>query len=202
MRTQSQDPSSDIGKIVRLRDDGSIPPDNPFPRKAGYKSEIYSLGHRNPLGLTIHPVTGELWSIEFGSRGGDELNRTQAGKNYGWIKTTHGTRYDGTPGGEPQPGMEEPVLFWVPSINPGNLTFYNGTKFPQWKNDLLIATMTRCVLRVTFDEKGYPTGQEKMLTESKQRFRDARTGPGGYIYLLTDETLGSVLRMEPGNNSG
>jgi glucose/arabinose dehydrogenase len=111
-------------------------------KKEGYRPEIYTLGHRNPLGLTIHPVTGEMWSTEFGSRGGDELNLIKAGANYGWITTTHGRHYDGTPGGSPQPGMEEPVLFWVPSINPGNLAFYYGDKFPAWKGNMLMGAMT------------------------------------------------------------
>jgi len=195
---KSQDPSSDIGKILRLRDDGSIPPDNPFVGKAGYKPEIYTLGHRNPLGLTLHPVTGELWETEFGPMGGDELNHIERGKNYGWILATHGTHYDQTPGGKSTPEMEEPVLYWgPPSINPGNLTFYNGDKFTAWKGNLLIGMMTRTLLRVTFDAQGKPTGQEKMLTELNQRFRDARTGPDGLVYLLTDETFGAVLRLEP-----
>jgi glucose/arabinose dehydrogenase len=111
-------------------------------KKEGYRPEIYTLGHRNPLGLTIHPVTGEMWSTEFGSRGGDELNLIKAGANYGWITTTHGRHYDGTPGGSPQPGMEEPVLFWVPSINPENLAFYYGDKFPAWKGNMLMGAMT------------------------------------------------------------
>jgi len=194
---KSQDPSSDWGKIVRLRDDGSVPPDNPFVGKVGYRPEIFTIGHRNPLGLTIDPMTAEMWSTEFGPRGGDELNVIKAGRNYGWITVTHGTHYDGTPGGEPREGMEEPVLFWAPSINPGNLSFYHGRKFPAWKGNMLMAAMTRCVLRVTFDAQRKPVGQEKMLTELKQRFRDLRTGPDGDVYLLTDETFGAVLKMEP-----
>jgi glucose/arabinose dehydrogenase len=194
---KSQDPSWDWGKIVRLRDDGTVPADNPFVKKEGYRPEIYTLGHRNPLGLTIHPVTGEMWSTEFGPRGGDELNLIKAGGNYGWITTMHGTHYDGMPGGSPQPGMEEPVLSWVPSINPGNLTFYYGDKYPAWRGNMLLAALTHCVLRVTFDAQGKPTGQEKMLIELNQRLRDLRVGPDGYIYLLTDETFGAMLRMEP-----
>ena len=196
---KSQDPSSHIGKILRLRDDGSVPPDNPFVGRPGYKPEIYTLGHRNPLGLTIHPVTGEMWSTEFGPRGGDELNRIQAGKNYGWIDVTQGAHYDGTPaakGTKNVPGMEDPVLTWAPSINPGNLIFYNGDRFTAWKGDMLMAAMSRSVLRATFDAQGAPTGQERMFTELKQRFRDIRQGPDGFIYLLTDETAGAVLRIE------
>ena len=197
----SQDPSSHIGKILRLRDDGTAPPDNPFVGMEGYKPEIYTLGHRNPLGLTVHPVTGELWASEFGPRGGDEVNRLEAGRNYGWILVTEGAHYDGTPtaeGSNSAPGMEDPVLFWVPSINPGNLVFYDGDRFPDWQGNMLMGTMTRSVLRVTFDAEGNPTGQERMLTELNQRFRDVRTGPDGSIYALTDETFGAVIRIEPG----
>ena len=134
---------------------------------------------------------------EFGPRGGDELNLIKAGRNYGWITVTHGAHYDGTPAPSSQLGLEEPVLFWTPSINPGNLAFYHGDKFPAWKGNMLMAAMTRNVLRVTFDAQGKPTGQERMLTGLKQRFRDLRIGPDGDIYLLTDETFGAVLKMEP-----
>jgi glucose/arabinose dehydrogenase len=195
---KSQDPTSHIGKILRLRDDGTVPPDNPFVGKAGYKPEIYSLGHRNPLGLTIHPVTAEIWSSEFGPRGGDEVNRIEAGKNYGWIRVTKGEHYNAEPSEKSVPGMVDPVLFWVPSINPGNIAFYNGDKFPAWKGNLLMGTMTKSVLRATFDAQGNPTGQERMLTELNQRFRDTRVGPDGFVYLLTDETFGAVLKLEPG----
>jgi aldose sugar dehydrogenase len=194
----AQDPSTDIGKILRIRDDGTIPPDNPFVGKAGYKPEIYTIGNRNPLGLTLHPVTGEVWESEFGPRGGDEVNHIQAGKNYGWIIVTHGEHYNGDPSEKTHPGMEEPVLHWEPSINPGNLIFYSGNKFPQWKNNLIMGVMGRFVLRATFDAQGNPTGQERMLSELKQRFRDTRQGPDGLIYILTDETFGAVLKLEPG----
>ncbi len=194
----AQDPSTDIGKILRIKDDGSIPPDNPFVGKAGYKPEIYTIGNRNPLGLTLHPVTGEIWESEFGPRGGDEVNRIQAGKNYGWIIVTKGEHYNGAPSEKSHEGMVDPVLHWEPSINPGNLIFYSGDKFPAWKGDIIMGTMSRSVLRATFDAKGNPTGQERMLTELNQRFRDTRQGPDGFIYLLTDETFGAVLRMEPG----
>ena len=194
-----QDPSNDFGKILRLRDDGSVPPDNPFVGKSGYKPEIWTTGHRNPLGLVIHPVTGALWESEFGPRGGDEVNLIEKGKNYGWIDVTQGQHYNNEPakGVKDVPGMTDPVLMWAPSINPGNLAFYYGDKFPAWKGDLLMATMTRSVLRATFDAQGKPTGQERMLTDLKQRLRDLRVGPDGLIYLLTDETGGAVLRIEP-----
>jgi len=197
---KAQDPSSHLGKIVRIRDDGSIPADNPFVGKAGYKPDLYTIGHRNPLGLTIHPATGELWSTEFGPRGGDELNRIVAGKNYGWILVTEGAHYNGDAtalGKHGVAGMEDPVLFWVPSINPGNLAFYEGDRFPAWRGDMLMAAMSRSLLRASFDAAGEPTGQERMLTELGQRLRDVRQSPDGLVYVLTDETAGAMLRIEP-----
>jgi glucose/arabinose dehydrogenase len=202
----SQNPDSDLGKIVRLNDDGSVPEDNPFVGMAAFLPEIYTLGHRNPLGLTIHPRTGELWSTEFGPRGGDELNRIQAGANYGWILMTEGMHYNGEPAslgpntqseqaGRGGRGMTDPVLFWAPSINPGNLIFYSGDRFPAWEGQMLMATMTRSLLRATFDDQGNPLTQERMLSDLGQRLRDIRQGPDGYIYLLTDETAGAVLRI-------
>jgi aldose sugar dehydrogenase len=194
----AQDPSTDLGKILRVRDDGTIPPDNPFVGKAGYLPEIWTIGNRNPLGLTVHPVTGEIWESEFGPRGGDEVNLIKKGANYGWIIVTKGEHYNGDPSEKSHEGMVDPVLHWEPSINPGNLAFYYGDKFPQWKGNLLMGTMTHSVLRATFDDKGNPTGQERMIPELGQRLRDLRVGPDGYVYLLTDETFGALLKMEPG----
>jgi glucose/arabinose dehydrogenase len=141
-----------------------------------------------------------LWSTEFGPRGGDELNLIEAGNNYGWILTTHGAHYNGDPvvrGAGPVPDMVEPVLYWVPSINPGNIAFYSADKFPSWRGDLLLATMTRSLVRIDFDAAGKPGNQEKLLTDLGQRFRDVRQGPDGLVYLLTDETVGAVLKIEP-----
>jgi glucose/arabinose dehydrogenase len=183
-----------------LRDDGSIPRNNPFVGKDGFRPEIYTLGHRNPTGLTVHPATGEIWSTEFGPRGGDELNRIEAGKNYGWILATHGQHYNGDPvvrGAENVPGMVDPVLYWVPSINPGNIAFYAGRRFPAWRGDLFMATMTRSLVRIDFDGARKPGAQEKLLTELGQRLRDVRQGPDGFLYVLTDETAGALLRIEP-----
>jgi aldose sugar dehydrogenase len=197
---RAQDPSTHFGKIVRIRDDGTIPDDNPFLHMDGYKPDLYTIGHRNPLGLSIDAATGALWSTEFGPRGGDELNRIEAGKNYGWMLVTEGEHYNGEPsirGKNSVPGLEDPVLFWVPSINPGNLLFYQGARFPAWRGDILMATMTRSLLRAGFDAAGEPVGQEKMLTELGQRLRDVRQGPDGLLYVLTDETDGAVLRIEP-----
>ena len=197
---KAQDPSSHLGKIVRIHDDGTIPEDNPFVGRDGYKPDLYTIGHRNPLGLTIHPVTGELWETEFGPRGGDELNRIEAGKNYGWILVTEGEHYNNEPsvlGKNLGPGMVDPVLFWAPSINPGNLVFYDGERFPAWRGDMLMAAMSRSLLRARFDTTGAPLGQERMLTELGQRLRDVRQGPDGLVYVLTDETEGALLRIEP-----
>jgi glucose/arabinose dehydrogenase len=198
---KAQDPTSHLGKIVRIRDDGTIPEDNPFAGREGYKADLYTIGHRNPLGLTIHPRTGELWETEFGPRGGDELNHIEAGKNYGWILVTEGAHYNGDPtvlGKNGAPGMVDPVLFWAPSINPGNLAFYNGRRLRAWRGDMLMAAMGRTLLRVRFDSAGKPVHQERMLTELGQRLRDVRVGPDGFIYVLTDETAGAMLRIEPG----
>jgi glucose/arabinose dehydrogenase len=197
---KAQDPSSHLGKIVRVRDDGSIPKDNPFVGKEGYKPDLWTIGHRNPLGLTIHPATGELWESEFGPRGGDEVNKIDKGKNYGWILVTEGEHYNGEPtklGKHGVSGMVDPILFWVPSINPGNLAFYEAKQFPAWRGDMLMATMTRSLVRATFDKSGKPTGQEKMLTELGQRLRDVRVGPDGLVYVLTDETGGAMLKIAP-----
>jgi glucose/arabinose dehydrogenase len=197
---KAQEPSSHLGKMIRIRDDGEVPRDNPFVGRDGYRPEIYTLGHRNPTGLTVHPVTGQLWSTEFGPRGGDELNLIEAGKNYGWILVTRGAHYNDDPvvrGSGPVPGMVDPVLHWAPSINPGNIAFYTADEFPSWTGDLLLATMARSLVRIDFDAAGKPTGQELMLTELGQRLRDVRVGPDGLVYVLTDETAGALLRVEP-----
>jgi glucose/arabinose dehydrogenase len=197
---KAQDPSSHLGKIIRIRDDGKVPRDNPFVGRAGYRPEIFTLGHRNPTGLTVHPETSALWSTEFGPRGGDELNLIEAGNNYGWMLVTRGAHYNNEPvarGAGPVLGMVDPVLHWTPSINPGNLTFYGADKFPSWRGDLLVATMTRSLARISFDAAGQPAGEELMLTELGQRLRDVRVGPDGSVYVLTDETAGAVLRIVP-----
>ena len=199
----SQDPASHIGKILRIRDDGTVPADNPFVSKPGYKPEIYSLGHRNPLGLAFHPVTGELWSTEEGPQGGDELNKIEMGKNYGWPRVSLGRNYDGTRVGEgfSAPGLEEPVVFWVPAIAISGLSFYEGDKFPAWKGNALVGAMRnntgQHIQRVQFNAKGEPTGREIFLSELKQRIREVKPGPDGFIYAITDETFGAVLKIEP-----
>ena len=200
----SQNPASHIGKILRVRDDGSVPADNPFVSRPGYKPEIYSLGHRNPLGLYIHPTTGDLWSTEEGPQGGDELNKIEAGKNYGWPRVSLGRNYDGSRVGEgfSASGLEEPVVYWVPAIAISGLSFYDGDKFPAWKGHAFVGGMRnntgQHIQRVQFNAKGEPTGREIFLGELKQRIREVKPGPDGFLYAITDETFGAVIKIEPG----
>ena len=199
----SQEPNTHLGKIVRIKDDGSVPKDNPFIGKAGYLPEIYTLGHRNPLGLYIHPTNGELWSTEEGPQGGDELNIIKAGKNYGWPLVSLGRNYDGTIVGEgfTKPGLEEPIVFWVPAIAISGLSIYNGDAFPAWKGHVFVGAMRantgQHIQRVWFNPKGEPIGREIFLAELKQRIREVKPGPDGFLYALTDETFGAVLKIEP-----
>ena len=194
-----QDPANHFGKILRLNPDGSVPADNPFVGRAGWKPEIWSTGHRNPLGLTLHPETGEMWETEFGPRGGDELNFISRGNNYGWIDVTQGHHYNNEPakGVKEVEGMTDPVIaFGPPSLNPGNPAWYAGALFPAWQGDLLLPSFTRGVLRIDFAD-GVPGDTEELLTGLKQRWRDARVAPDGSVYLLTDEAQGAVLRLTP-----
>jgi aldose sugar dehydrogenase len=203
----AQDPASHGGKILRLNDDGSAPTDNPFAGRPGYKPEIYALGIRNALGLIVHPQTGEIWDTENGPFGGDEINIIQAGKNYGWPVISYGRSYSGERIGgtgptlaEPcAPGMEQPFLFWNPSIAAAGIVIYTGERFPQWKGHIFVGALRGNQLqRVTIDAKGLPQRPwESMLTELKQRIREVRQGPDGLLYLLTDEDAGALLRIEP-----
>lgn len=200
---KSQEPGSHIGKILRIKDDGTVPADNPYVGKPGWLPEIYTLGHRNPLGLAFNPVNGELWSTEEGPQGGDELNLIKAGKNYGWPRVSLGRNYDGSIVGEgfSAPGLEDPVVFWVPAIAISGLSFYNGDAFPAWKGNALVGAMRnntgQHIQRVWFNAKGEPIGREIFLAELKQRIREVKPGPDGFIYALTDETFGAVLKIEP-----
>jgi len=193
------------GKVLRLRDDGSIPPDNPFIGKAGYKPEIYTLGHRSPQGLALHPETGALWENEHGPLGGDEINVLAPGRNYGWPLVTFGMNYDGTKISDAtwRADLEAPLMYWVPSIAISGMMFYTGDKFPNWKGNAFVGSMfegrtraTGHVRRITF-EGGHPIQREPILTELHQRIRDMRQGPDGLLYLLTDENPGAILKIEP-----
>jgi len=203
-----QDPMSLAGKTLRLNDDGTVPRDNPFVGKAGYRPEIYTLGHRNILGLAMNPVTGAIWSVENGPNGGDEVNELMPGKNYGWPIINGGRFYLG-PRVSVDPyreNMEPPVAYWVPAIAPSGLAFYSGDKFPQWKNNLFVGGMRQGEVprsghleRFDFNEKWEELHREGLLRELQQRIRDVRQSPDGYLYLLTAENDGAMLKIEPGN---
>jgi aldose sugar dehydrogenase len=200
---KSQDPNSHIGKIVRITTDGGVPKDNPFVGRAGYKPEIWTIGHRNPLGMYVNPIDGTLWETEEGPQGGDELNKIEKGKNYGWPEVSLGRNYDGTVVGKgfTAPGFEEPVVYWVPAIAISGLSIYNGDKFPNWKGSAFVGGMRnntgQHIQRVWFNDKGLPVGREIMLADLRQRIREVKPGPDGYLYALTDETFGAILRIEP-----
>lgn len=204
--TDAQAPGSYFGKVLRLNDDGSAPPDNPFAGRAGYKPEIYALGIRNAMGIALHPETGEIWETDNGPQGGDELNIIKAGRNYGWPVISYGRSYGGTLTGESgpiseqpfAPGMEQPMLFWSPSIAVAGMAFYTGDRFPEWKGSLFIAALVGEQLqRVVLNDKGLPIRRDSLLTELNQRIREVRQGPDGLLYLLTDEEAGALLRIEP-----
>jgi len=202
----SQDPNNYGGKLIRLRDDGTVPPDNPFVGRAGYKPEIYTMGHRNQLGLAVNPSTSQIWASEQGPNGGDEVNIIQAGKNYGWPVISYGRSYPGprvseTPAKE---GMEQPVVVWIPSIALSGMTFYTGDKFPGWKGNLFVGGLrqgevprTGQLQRIEFNDKWEELRREPLLRELGQRIRDVRQGPDGYLYVLTEENDAALIRIEP-----
>ena len=203
----AQDLTNHHGKIVRLHDDGRVPTDNPFVSRTGAKPEIWSYGHRNVQGLAIHPETGELWADEHGPQGGDELNRIEPGKNYGWPVIGFGVNY--TTGlaihkGTHRDGMEQPVKIWVPSIGISGMMFYTGDKFPQWKGNLFIGGMNGQQLsRLTLN--GRRVANEEILVQQMGRIRDIRQGPDGFIYLVTDNRDGAatpIYRLEPVQRAG
>jgi glucose/arabinose dehydrogenase len=201
-RTRAQNTNIHGGKILRFKEDGTVPPDNPFVGKPDHKPEIYSYGHRNPQGLAFHPDTGVLWETEHGPQGGDEVNNIQAGKNYGWPVASYGREY--APNGvivseHPwKEGIEEPAMLWIPSIGASGLMVYSGEQFPEWKGQLFAGGMSGLQLhRFAFNEKGGLLGREAMLEPLRQRIRDVRQGPDGYIYLAVDLNPGGVLRLEP-----
>lgn len=195
---------SHIGKVLRLTDDGGAPLDNPFIGMEGAKREIYSYGHRTIMGLTIHPETGEIWEAENGPQGGDEVNILRPGGNFGWPVVTYGREYDGgLASSRPwREDMIQPELFWVPSITLSSLTFYTGDKLSAWRNNLFVGAMTTGRLpgtghieRIVFNEKG-EIRREELLNDLHQRIRNIQQGPDGYLYLLTDENDGVLLKIE------
>ncbi len=201
----AQDLNTHMGKILRLRDDGSVPPDNPFVGQSGHKPEIFSYGHRNPQGITIHPTTGAVWASEHGPMGGDEANVIEAGKNYGWPLVTFGRGYDGKVVSEHTslPGIEQPRYYWVPSLGITNLFFYTGDRFPKWKGELFVAGHGSMLLQRVRQEGRGTNERESVITPVvRRRFRDARQGPDGLIYLVADNkgelaNTGTVFRLEP-----
>jgi glucose/arabinose dehydrogenase len=200
LRDQAQDLASHLGKVVRIRPDGTVPPDNPFAGRAGALPEIWSYGHRNIQGAALHPTTGELWTHEHGPQGGDEVNVTRAGRNYGWPVVTFGREY-GTGfrigEGTAKPGTEPPLLHWSPSIAPSGMAFYTGTRFAGWTGQLLVGALRdRALHRLVLDGETV-VRQERMLDGLGMRIRDVRQGPDGDVWLLTDDTDGAILRLRP-----
>ncbi len=199
-RDRAQDLSTHFGKVVRIRPDGSVPPDNPFVGKAGALPEIWSYGHRNPQSAAIHPATGKLWTVEHGARGGDEVNIPQAGKNYGWPVITYGRDYSYLKIGEgtAKRGMEQPIYYWDPSIAPSGMAFYTGDLISEWKGNLFVGALAgRALHRLVLDGEKV-VGEEKLLADLGERIRDVRAGPDGALWLLTDHPQGRVLRVVPG----
>ncbi len=202
----AQDPNSDYGKVLHLKDDGTVPSDNPFVGRAGYKPEIYTLGHRDQLGLAIHPESGAVYSNENGPNGGDEINLILPGRNYGWPLVSYGRAYDGPRISDvpTREGFEQPLVVWIPSIALSGMTFYSGDRFPAWKGNAFVGGMRQGEIpgtgrldRVVFNGKMEELRRESLLTELHQRIRDVRQGPDGLLYLLTEEDDGALLRIEP-----
>ena len=187
------------GKVIRLTADGIVPPVNPFTRRAGVRPEIFTYGHRNPQGIARHPTTGKIWAVEHGPKGGDEINILTPGTNYGWPVITYGRSYIGLSIGEGthKPGMAQPIKYWVPSIAPSGMAFYTGAKFPGWKGSLFVGALALQHLnRLTLDGDKV-VGEERLLRKWGMRIRDVRDGPDGYLYILTDEDPGALVRLEP-----
>jgi glucose/arabinose dehydrogenase len=202
----AQDTKSLRGKVLRLNDDGSVPADNPFVGRAGYRPEIFTLGHRNTLGLIAHPTTGQMWQHENGPNGGDELNILLPGRDYGWPVVSFGRDYSGKRiSADPtREGIETPLVVWVPAIAVAGLAVYTGDRFPAWKGNVFVGAMTEARIpgtghlqRVVFNANMEEMRRESMLRDLRQRIREVRQGPDGLLYLLTDEEDGALLRIEP-----
>ncbi len=198
LRQEAQNPANDIGKVIRINPDGSIPDDNP--KLPGWAPEVWSIGHRNMQGAALRPETGRLYTVEHGARGGDELNRPEKGKNYGWPVITYGIDYSGAPIGEgitTKEGMEQAVYYWVPSIATSGLTFYTGDLFPDWKGNAFVGGLAGAqIARLVFDGDDV-VAEETLLGDEGKRIRDIRQGPDGALWVLTDEDDGEVLRVTP-----
>jgi aldose sugar dehydrogenase len=199
-RMEAQNLGSDNGSLIRIRDDGRIPEDNPFVGVKGARPEIYDYGHRNMQGAALDPRTGRVWTHEHGPQGGDEINIEQAGANYGWPVITYGVNYvSGTRIGEGthKPGMEQPIHYWVPSIAPSGMAFYTGSRFPGWNGDLFVGSLKfQQLVRLQLDGDKV-IHEERLLTGMLGRIRDVREGPDGLLYLLTDEENGRLVRLLP-----
>jgi len=197
---KAQQLDNDLGKIVRINADGSIPKDNPFVGKAGAKPEIWSIGHRSEEGLTYNPLDGRIWENENGPRGGDEINRPDPGKNYGWPVITYGEDYNGKPihdGITAKAGLEQPIYYWDPVIAPSGMAIYSGTMFPEWKGNVFVGAMKgQHVARLVMAGMKV-TGEERMFTEIGARIRDVIQAPDGALILSTDEEAGKVIRVTP-----
>lgn len=197
-RPQAQDLGSHLGKVVRINADGSVPSDNPFVGRRGARPEIWSLGHRNVQGAALNPATGELWEIEHGTRGGDEVNIARRGLNYGWPDVAYGVEYSGGPIGAgitAREGVEQPVYYWDPVIAPGGAAFYSGGMFPDWQGNLLVSALREKHLARLVVQDGRVTGEERLLTDLDVRIRDVAVAADGAVWVVTDEDDGKLVRL-------
>ena len=197
-RDEAQNLGNHLGKVVRIRPDGSVPPDNPFVNRNA-RSEIWSYGHRNSQGAALNPASGKLWMHEHGPRGGDEINIPEAGRNYGWPVIGYGIDYSGAKihASTQKAGMEQPIKYWVPSIAPSGMAFYTGDLFPAWRGSLFVGALAGQAL-VRLEVDGEKVGnEERLLQDLRERIRDVRVGPDGALWLLTDSSNGRILRVTP-----
>lgn len=196
---EAQKTEHHLGKIIRINPDGTIPRDNPFAEKTGFKPEIYTYGNRNVQGIALQPGTGRIWEHEHGPKGGDEVNILKPGANYGWPAITYGINYTGFKISDKTaaPGMEQPVIHWTPSIAPSGMTFYDGKQFPQWQGNIFVGALAGTHLRRLEIKDDKIIAQETLLEDMQERIRDVRTGPDGYLYVLTDSDDGHLLRISP-----
>ncbi|MEM6810847.1 MAG: PQQ-dependent sugar dehydrogenase [Pseudomonadota bacterium] len=195
--SQAQDPQNHIGAIIRLFPDGTIPQENPFANSDEGDGAVFSYGHRNVQGIAYNPYTREVWAHEHGPRGGDEVNILVAGENYGWPEVSYGRKYTGGKISDGHEGFKKPLLHWTPSIAPSGMDFYRGSQFPKWRGDLFVGALAERHLRRVNLENGRVVSQEKLLEDREERVRDVMVGPDGFIYVLTDELDGKLLRIEP-----